>query len=148
VAYPTQTGHLHATQRTWEGEYAIYPHGMRVKKLVYLGMLDKVSRAEAQIKLTKHLRHMDLRRPVQDRPISTAAALKVLRAAGHRIGLTFFSARMLRHSYATHLWENGADIMVIQELLGHNWLNSTQVYVCVANRTVAKTFRHSHPRGR
>jgi site-specific recombinase XerD len=54
---------------------------------------------------------------------------------------------MLRHSFATHLLERGADIRAIQELLGHSYLTSTQVYTRISNNAVASTFKKFHPRG-
>jgi site-specific recombinase XerD len=54
---------------------------------------------------------------------------------------------MLRHSFATHLHERGADIRHIQELLGHTSLVTTQVYTKVAARKLAITHHKCHPRG-
>ncbi len=54
---------------------------------------------------------------------------------------------MLRHSFATHLLECGADIRAIQELLGHSYLSSTQVYTRISNNAVESTFKRFHPRG-
>lgn len=146
IEYKKQKGHLNKTTKTWVGMYSIYPQGKRIIQYKYMGMLNTTSRGQAKARFKRHLKRVNLSRPIPDRPMCKHTAWKILRNAARRIKRDFLPARTIRHSYATHLCENGADIRTIQELLGHSCLSSTQIYLHLANNRVAKIYNKAHPR--
>ena len=80
-------------------------------------------------------------------PLSRQSAWTILRATAIRAGLTMdVSPHTLRHSFATHLLEGGADVRVVQELLGHASVTTTQVYTLVTVDTLREVYASAHPR--
>jgi integrase/recombinase XerD len=70
----------------------------------------------------------------------------VLKAAADRAGLADVSPHTLRHSFATHMLDGGADIRVVQELLGHASVTTTQVYTLITVDRLREVYAASHPR--
>ncbi len=86
---------------------------------------------------------------LRGRPMSRTALEGLVSQAGRRAGLLRpASPHRLRHSYATHLLQNGADVRHIQLLLGHASLSSTQVYLDVETSDLERMIEKSHPRER
>jgi integrase/recombinase XerD len=83
---------------------------------------------------------------LRGRPIDRKSVYHILRQIGDRAGIEGLHPHMLRHSYATHLLENGADLRVIQELLGHSDIATTQRYTQVDMKMLKQVFDRSHPR--
>jgi integrase/recombinase XerD len=81
--------------------------------------------------------------------LTRQGAWLVVRSAGERIGLGGrLSPHVLRHSCATHMVDHGADIRVVQELLGHASLSTTQVYTKVSPERLRAVYDAAHPRAR
>ena len=81
------------------------------------------------------------------RRLSRQSAWALLRAYADKAGLTTeISPHTLRHSYATHLLDGGADIRVVQELLGHASVTTTQIYTMVTVDHLRETYLTAHPR--
>jgi len=80
--------------------------------------------------------------------ISRQAVWEVIRRRGVEAGLdpTSLSPHVLRHSCATHLLDGGADLRLVQELLGHASISTTQLYTKVANERLVGAYRAAHPR--
>ncbi|MEP6599312.1 MAG: site-specific tyrosine recombinase XerD [Actinomycetota bacterium] len=80
-------------------------------------------------------------------PLSRQSAWTVLRDAAERAGLAAgISPHTLRHSFATHLMEGGADVRVVQELLGHSSVTTTQIYTLVTVEALREVYAAAHPR--
>ena len=79
--------------------------------------------------------------------LTRQGAWGIIRHHGDRVGLRDrLTPHVLRHSCATHLLDHGADIRVVQELLGHASISTTQVYTLVSQSRLREAYESSHPR--
>lgn len=136
----TRSGGWHCNWRGFSetGKVIARRHGSvkASENLDYLQALVRFSRLASKDRI---------RRPIGIRPVSSGLIDRAVRTVGLRAGVKVFPYR-LRHSFATHLLDNGADIRVIQELMGHASIRSTQTYANVSKALIEKTFRRCHPR--
>lgn len=81
------------------------------------------------------------------KPLTRQAIFKMIKKRAEDIGLKKdISPHTLRHSFATHLLQNGADIRFIQELLGHSDVGTTEIYTHIINETLKKDYDDYNPR--
>ena len=81
------------------------------------------------------------------RPLERVAVWQIVRRAAARAGLKDVHPHVLRHSFATHLLAGGADLRVVQELLGHRDIATTQIYTHVDRSRLRAVIKKHHPRG-
>lgn len=79
--------------------------------------------------------------------LSARSVDTIVRKAGIQAGLAqTVTPHLLRHTFATHMLDGGADLRVVQELLGHENIATTQIYAHVTQRRIRESYHHAHPR--
>ena len=80
-------------------------------------------------------------------PITRIVVWQIIKRHARRVGLAAVYPHLIRHSFATHLLEGGADLRVVQELLGHANIRTTQIYTHIDRRRLKQVIQQFHPRG-
>ncbi|HRH44427.1 MAG TPA: site-specific tyrosine recombinase XerD [Pyrinomonadaceae bacterium] len=82
------------------------------------------------------------------KPVSRQEIFVLVKECGIKIGRDDISPHTLRHSFATHLVQNSADIRSVQQMLGHADISTTQIYTHITDKHLRKTYEKFHPRAK
>lgn len=122
------------------------------ERIVPLGDVAKIA-IETYLKQSRNI--LTKRRPTEKmlfvnhhgRPLSRQGFWKILKSIAQNIGINKeITPHTLRHSFATHLLENGADLRAVQEMLGHADISTTQIYTHVTKMRLKDMYDQFHPR--
>jgi site-specific recombinase XerD len=143
-----QRGAISKSKTAWSGYWLDYLKGQTPGRLrrIALGNV-RLSRKQAWANFRKAVPNPDegheRKKPTR---LSRFTVCNIVRVAAHHAGLGYVSCHTLRHSFATHLLDHGADVRVVQALLGHMSLATTQNYCHVSAASIAPCYGRSHPR--
>ena len=144
-----QKGFVATSGKFWVGTWRDYSEAgppFRTKRK-YLGSRFALTYDQAKARFDQITKDACLIRPQSDRPLNRSAIERALDTLRRRAGLGRITSHMFRHSFATHLLDHGADIRVIQALLGHARVSSTEYYVHLSRAKISSTFYKCHPDG-
>jgi len=122
------------------GKERVVPLGLAAvdwtrKYLVIRGRLTDGGKSAAALFLTDN-----------EQPLTRQAFWRIIVSYGERAGIGHITPHLLRHSFATHLLENGADLRSVQMMLGHSDISTTQIYTHITNERLREIYRKFHPR--
>jgi integrase/recombinase XerC len=134
-------------QGSWREHYSLGSDGKARSQIrtVYLGKVADVSSEEARNKFATLISKKLKPRPRNGAPLAPRAIRAIIARAALRAGLGHVNPHRLRHSFATHLLDRGADLLTISKLLGHVNLTTTQIYTHVSQAKIQRVIElHPH----
>lgn len=132
----------------WAGywlDYTTSKTGRLRNRCVRLGPR-QMTKAEAWRKFKSLVPNPDIGHVRRTQKLTRSGIADIFKVASFKAGLGRVTSHQLRHSFATHLIDHGADIRHVQRLLGHASLDTTMQYTNVTSTPVAKIYRAAHPR--
>lgn len=141
-----QHGCIHWNGTGWVAKWVDYSMGPDAKRPMNTYLGSDLTKPEAWAEFKRRVPQYKLARAPERRHVCTAVIARVIRLAARRSGQGRVTAHMIRHSFATHLLNRGADVRHIQGLLGHTSLQTTQIYTRIVPSDLASTYEHFHPR--
>ncbi len=124
-------------------------HGRRIGTIDQFPMRDLARQEANKFLASKDAvigRHKFTHQSASGRGILGRDIGRIVASAARKAGLRHAHPHMLRHSFATHLLEHGADLITIRDLLGHSSVMTTQIYASVTKSHMEKTLQRCHPR--
>jgi len=143
-----QKGCLAKVDESWVAIWTDYggPGPKFPRKRMALGRVALVSYESALKQFNGLMDGVNLVHPPSKHPLCSVTVEQVLRRVGERVGLKKVGPHMLRRSFATHLYDHGASLEVIQALLGHRYMQTTALYTRLGTGRILNTFQKCHPR--
>ena len=137
-------------RKSWWGCWTEYePQGDKARRFFrskYLGAPSKLRTKAQAWRRFKALVKVPTERPKAPGPLDTRTARNIIYGVAKRAGLDKVNPHSIRHSFATHLLNSGADLMYVKELLGHASVNTTAIYLHTSTASLAAVMRRCHPR--
>jgi len=145
---PVQRGAIHQNGNRWYGYWLDYRSTKTkpIRRSISLGPRS-MSRSRAWESFRRLVPNPDIGHVRKiPRPLDRSAIAQIFQQASFKAGLGKVTSHCLRHSFAAHMLDHGADVRRLQEMLGHACLVSTERYASVAAASAAKIYKSAHPR--
>jgi integrase/recombinase XerD len=145
--HPVQKGCVSWNGRSWAGYWFDYSAetGQPRRRCVFLGPR-QMTHAQASRKFKTLVPNPDVGHIRSAKQLTRSGIANIFKLASFKAGLGRVTSHQLRHSFATHMIDHGADIRHVQQLLGHSSLDTTMKYTSVTSTRVSQVYRAAHPR--
>lgn len=122
--------------------------GSKMRKIPIGSQASEWLKKYLSIRLRKETKLKNLFVSSLGRPLTRYEVYMFVREYGEKAGIEGLSPHILRHSFATHLIQNGADIRLVQKMLGHSDISTTQIYTHLKKDNLQRTYQKFHPRAK